>query len=215
MAANALRLTRNVGFPKLTDSSAPASDAAAARKRVTATFAVEFNVRGAFANLTPSEAAALYHTGGHYNTASGFETLYHSTSGSSNIAEGYKAGYNLTTGGNNIDIGNEGEAGDSATIRIGTQGTQTNTSIAGVYDNTSGTGPYVVIDSTGQLGVATTPPGAAVRTDYAPRVFEEMHRQAGRISELEQEVAEMRILNQAMLVALQKLQAKDQLVAQR
>jgi hypothetical protein len=42
-----------------------------------------------------------------------------------------------------------------------------------------------------------------------------MHRQAGRIRELEQEVAEMRILNQAMLVALQKLQAKDQLVAQR
>jgi hypothetical protein len=58
MTANALRLTRNVGFPKLTDSSAPASDAAAARKRVTATFAVEFNVRGAFANLAPGKAYA-------------------------------------------------------------------------------------------------------------------------------------------------------------
>jgi hypothetical protein len=58
MTANALRLTRNVGFPKLTDSSAPASEAAAARKRVTATFAVEFNVRGAFANLAPGEAYA-------------------------------------------------------------------------------------------------------------------------------------------------------------
>src|ERR1700722_7199295 len=58
MTANGLRLTRNVGFPKLTDSSAPASDAATARKRVTATFAVEFNVRGAFANLAPGEAYA-------------------------------------------------------------------------------------------------------------------------------------------------------------
>jgi hypothetical protein len=58
MTANALRLTRNVGCPKLTDSSAPASDAAAAHKRVTAAFAVEFNVRGAFANLAPSEAYA-------------------------------------------------------------------------------------------------------------------------------------------------------------
>ena len=58
MTANALRLTRNVGCPKLTDSSAPASDAAAAHKRVTAAFAVEFNVRGAFANLAPGEAYA-------------------------------------------------------------------------------------------------------------------------------------------------------------
>src|ERR1700722_6644172 len=58
MTANGLRLTRNVGFPKLTDSSAPASDAAAARKRVTATFAVEFNVRSAFVKLAPGETYA-------------------------------------------------------------------------------------------------------------------------------------------------------------
>ena len=47
--------------------------------------------------------------------------------GSSNIALGYFAGTNLTTGDNNIDIGNFGVAGESNTIRIGTQGTQTRT----------------------------------------------------------------------------------------
>ena len=49
-----------------------------------------------------------------------------------NIALGSHAGINLTTGNNNIDIGNEGVAGESNTIRIGTQGTQTNTFIAGI-----------------------------------------------------------------------------------
>jgi hypothetical protein len=40
---------------------------------------------------------------------------------------GTLAGYNLTTGSNNIDIGNQGLAGESGVIRIGTAGTHTNT----------------------------------------------------------------------------------------
>ena len=61
---------------------------------------------------------ALYaNTTGSNNTASGFDAPYHQTSGTYNVA--------LTTGSNNIDIDNQGEAGDSDTIRIGTQGTQT------------------------------------------------------------------------------------------
>jgi hypothetical protein len=68
---------------------------------------------------------------------------------------GWKAGFALTTGSNNIDIDNQGDTGDSDTIRIGTEGTQTNTSIAGIYDNTTVSGYYVVVDSTGQLGRLT------------------------------------------------------------
>jgi len=57
------------------------------------------------------------------------------------------------TGSNNIDIGNQGAASDNNTIKIGTQGTQTKTLIAGIYNNTSVSGFAVVVDSTGQLGV--------------------------------------------------------------
>ena len=49
-----------------------------------------------------------------------------------NIALGRFAGLNLTTGNNNIDIGNFGVAAEDNTIRIGTQGAQTATFIAGI-----------------------------------------------------------------------------------
>jgi trimeric autotransporter adhesin len=45
---------------------------------------------------------------------------------------GDNAGFNLTTGSNNIEIGNKGVAGEANTIRIGKQGTQTATYIAGI-----------------------------------------------------------------------------------
>jgi hypothetical protein len=67
-----------------------------------------------------SGVQALYgNKTGNYNTASGTDALYSNTTGSTNIAEGYKAGFNLTTGSNNIDIGNQGVAAESNTIRIG------------------------------------------------------------------------------------------------
>jgi hypothetical protein len=69
-----------------------------------------------------------------------------------NIAMGYDAGYYVTTGNYNIDIGSLGASGDSATIRLGTQGTQTKAFIAGV--TTPITGVEVVVNtSTGQLGI--------------------------------------------------------------
>jgi endosialidase-like protein len=61
----------------------------------------------------------------------------------------------LTTGSNNIDIGNQGVAAESGTIRIGTTSTQTKTFIAGIY-GTSVTGSTVVVSSTGQLGVTVS-----------------------------------------------------------
>jgi hypothetical protein len=154
-------------------------------------------------------------TGG-YNTASGVDALYYNTSGDYNIAEGYKAGVNLTTGSNNIDIGNEGVAAESGMIRIGTSGRQNQTYIAGIANNTSVSGPYVVIDTTtGQLGVSTTPPPAGVKTAYVPTLQREVRRQAAEIRDLKQEMAELKANNRATQLALQKLQAKDELVAQR
>jgi hypothetical protein len=92
------------------------------------------------------------------NTATGYQALLNNTSGGNNIALGNLAGHNLTTGSNNIDIGNQGVGGESAKIRIGKQGTQTGTFIAGIYNisepaTTSVIKP-VYINSNGQLGTA-------------------------------------------------------------
>jgi hypothetical protein len=67
---------------------------------------------------------------------------------------GTSAGANLTSGNNNIDIGHfvTGNPGEANTIRIGQQGTQTSTFIAGISGATVGGGITVIIDANGQLG---------------------------------------------------------------
>ena len=113
--------------------------------------ALEFNTSGSL--NTANGAGALALNTGSYNTAIGEESLDNNTSGSNNIALGYLAGRNLTTGSYNIDIGNLGLAGDNNTIRIGTQGTQTNTFVAGIWGTALGTNAqFVVVDSSGHLG---------------------------------------------------------------
>ena len=97
---------------------------------------------------------ALYlNTTGVENTANGALALVANTTGNNNIAFGVDAGINLTTGDNNIDIGNRGVAAEANTVRIGTQGTQTKTFMAGIY-GTAISGTPVKINSSGQLGVA-------------------------------------------------------------
>jgi hypothetical protein len=97
--------------------------------------------------------ALLKNTTGQENTAIGVDdALLGNTTGNNNIAVGYKAGNNLSTGSNNVDIGNLGAAGDANTIRIGTQGTQTATYIAGIF-NSSASGGAVEVSSTGKLGM--------------------------------------------------------------
>jgi hypothetical protein len=66
---------------------------------------------------------------------------------------GYQAGQNLTTGSNNIDFGNQGVAGESAKIRIGT--TQTATFIAGIHA-VPVSGQPVFVSASGQLGVSAS-----------------------------------------------------------
>jgi endosialidase-like protein len=101
---------------------------------------------------------ALYSdTSGHDNTADGVQALYSNTTGNSNIALGSSAGTNLTTGSNNIDIGNAGVAADAKTIRIGAQGTQNATFVAGIYGINVGSGGIsVYANASGQLGTVTS-----------------------------------------------------------
>jgi hypothetical protein len=103
---------------------------------------------------TATGAGALFNnTTGTDNTATGDDALLNNTTGSSNIAMGNGAGSNLTTGDLNIDIGAFGVAGESATIRIGRSADQTRTFIAGIT-GVAVTGAPVVVDGSGQLGVA-------------------------------------------------------------
>jgi len=80
------------------------------------------------------------------------EPLFANTTGSNNIAIGSLAGSNLTTGSNNIDVGALGVAGEAHTMRLGQNGMQTNTYIAGISGVTVAGGVDVIIDSTGHLG---------------------------------------------------------------
>src|SRR5206468_5315661 len=90
------------------------------------------------------------------NTAVGQNALLITRSGSFNIALGSNAGSNLTSGSDNIDIFDRGVAGEANTIRIGSQGTQTATYIAGISGTTVPTGVPVVVDSSGHIGTTTS-----------------------------------------------------------
>jgi endosialidase-like protein len=92
-----------------------------------------------------------------------------STTGSDNVSLGFNAGIKVDTGSNNIDIGNQGIAGESNTIRIGTLvaanavvppdypysktvAAHTATYIAGIYNTTIANGLVVKVNSKGHLG---------------------------------------------------------------
>lgn len=107
-------------------------------------------------NTGTGYSALISNTTGSFNTAEGSNALSLNTTGNGNIAVGNQAGSNLTTGDNNIDVGNEGVADESNTIRIGTQGTQTATFIAGINGATASGGTAVFVDTNGQLGTLTS-----------------------------------------------------------
>jgi trimeric autotransporter adhesin len=118
-------------------------------------------------NTADGFEALLSNTTGSDNTAVGLGALINNSSGKTNVAVGSNAGQNLTIGSNNIDIGANvlGKAGESGKIRIGKQGTQNGTFIAGIYNiaepATTGVIKPVYINSNGQLG--TAPPASSVR----------------------------------------------------
>ncbi len=100
-------------------------------------------------------------TTGIRNTAIGYRALGGNTSGHFNTAIGDRAGFLWTTGSDKIAIGNNGVAGESATIRIGTSGglgPQTRAFIAGIRGATTGEANAipVLIDGDGQLGTLSS-----------------------------------------------------------
>jgi hypothetical protein len=119
-----------------------------------------------FDNTANGVEALNNNTTGGNNTANGVQALNNNTTGGNNIALGHLAGQNLTTGNNNIDIGNVGVAAEANTIRIGTEGTQAATFIAGISAATVPTGVAVIIDSSGHLG--TTMSSACFKEDIKP-----------------------------------------------
>lgn len=113
------------------------------------------NTTGSF-NTASGQGALSKNTTGANNTAVGQNALLNSTTGKSNIALGSNAGLNLTTGSSNIEIGNRGVAGESKTIRVGTQGTQTAAFIAGISGATIPAGVGVIVDTNGRLGTVVS-----------------------------------------------------------
>lgn len=100
--------------------------------------ALSSNTNGS-GNTADGSSSLTSNTTGGSNTAVGVSALQLNTTGSNNIAVGSSAGMNLTTGNSNIDIGNQGVAGESGIIRIGTPGTHSDTYLSGVvHGNGSG-----------------------------------------------------------------------------
>jgi len=107
---------------------------------------------------------ALYNnTTGIRNLGVGNNALFGNVTGSYNVALGYNAGYNQTTGTDDIYFSNVGVAGESQTLRLGTQGSAgvvgsgiLTAYIAGIA-GTPVTGTPVYVTSSGQLGT-----GAAI-----------------------------------------------------
>ena len=141
-------------------------------------YALNSNTTGS-RNVAVGPKAMYSNTTGHDNTAIGNRGLYHNLSGSHNTAVGDRAATHATgshnvslgfgagsdvTGNNNIMISNAGYGGDSETIRIGAQGTQTTAYLAGIYGSPLA-GSAVVVTSSGQLGVASGATGNADTLD--------------------------------------------------
>ena len=112
-------------------------------------------VNNGTANVALGALSLQNHSAGNNNVGIGTSSLLNHTSGTGNIALGTFAGQNLTTGSNNIAIGNQGVAGESNIIRIGTAGTQTDTFLTGVIHG----------DGSGLTGITATSLAAGSITD--------------------------------------------------
>ena len=107
-------------------------------------------------NVAVGEGALSVNTVGNQNTAAGAYALIQNLTGNRNVAVGFRAGLNQTTGSDNIYLANEGVAGESGQIKIGTVGTHTGTTIAGISGATSASGIAVLVNASGKLGTTTS-----------------------------------------------------------
>jgi hypothetical protein len=125
--------------------------------------ALQSNTTG-YGNEASGVQALFNNTTGFHNTAIGDSAIHNNKTGHGNIGIGFNGGFNLT-GSNNIEIGSTGTSADNNTIRLGTQGTQTATYVAGI-SGTAMTGADVVVSSSGRLGVL--PSSARYKKDIQP-----------------------------------------------
>jgi hypothetical protein len=107
-------------------------------------------------NNTAVGYAALQAVRGKGNAAVGNEALRNLGSGLTNVGIGSDAGGNLFDGDNNIYISNLGMSSESGVTRIGTEGTQTTTFIAGIRNSPVAGAVPVGVTADGQLGVRTS-----------------------------------------------------------
>jgi hypothetical protein len=163
-------------------------------------------------NTATGEGALFSNTTADDNTAMGASALGHSK-GSFNIGIGSGAGLNLTTGDNNIDIFDPGVAGESNTIRIGTQGTQTDTFIAGIYQEKVGKKHCsVLVDSDGRVGC-----GSSKEVD-ASMLLNEVQKQAKENKQKDVRIAALQrqiVSQQQQISALQRKDAQIDALAER
>jgi hypothetical protein len=141
-----------VGYQALPSNNAGANNTAIGAQTL-------FSNNNASNNNTAIGITALYsNTSGNANTATGVQALYNNMTGNFNTAIGFNAGLN-TTGSYNVNIGNQGVAGESRTVRIGTgDGTHTRMFLAATRGVTTGQANAipVLIDGAGQLGTASS-----------------------------------------------------------
>jgi len=153
-------LQNNIGVDNTaTGNDALQSNTTGRQNTASGANALQSNTTGAY-NTANGQAALQSNTTGADNTANGMGALFSNTTGSYNTAIGNSAGANLTTGSGNIDIGfgASGNAGETATIRIGGPSYQTRAFIVGIRGITTGNNNAipVVIDSNGQLGTVSS-----------------------------------------------------------
>jgi hypothetical protein len=157
--ANALQSNTTGAYNTASGNDALGNNTTGNNNTANGTAALQSNTTGAY-NTANGQAALQSNTTGADNMANGMGALFSNTTGSNNTAIGNSAGANLTTGSGNIDIGfgASGNAGETATIRIGGPSYQTRAFIVGIRGITTGNNNAipVVIDSNGQLGTVSS-----------------------------------------------------------
>jgi hypothetical protein len=133
-----------------------ASNTTGSRNTASGDNALSANTTGSN-NTADGRLTLSNNTTGDSNTGLGYTALENNTTGNNNIAIGFSAGVKITTS-NNIDIGNQGSAGDSGTIRVGDPAVHSSFFVAGVRGVTTSNSNAVnvVIDSNGQLGTVSS-----------------------------------------------------------
>ncbi len=104
------------------------------------------------------------------NTAEGTNALLSRTTGIWDTAVGWISGLNIR-GSNNIDIGNPGTSADTATIRIGVEGTHTQAFMAGIHGiilPNNGSLQPVFVNNDGKLGTVLSPSSARFKDEIKP-----------------------------------------------